>query len=371
MNYDYKISASGRVNIIGDHIDYCGGKVLPFALSMKNIVYIKANNTNKINIIFTTTDFKASLDINKLEEYKNLKYVNYQAGCAYVWKNSGHKLIGCDILSDCHVPFGSGLSSSAAIEVSTLVALATIANDKIDKREIAILAQKAEREFANVNCGIMDQYASANGKKNCAMLLDCKKIEHENVMFNLGEYKLIITNCNKPHNLGDSKYNERRCETEEALNILRKNCNIECLADLSLDDFNRYKHLLNGKIKDRCEHVVNECNRVNEAVKALKNNDIIKLGKLLNESHYSLRDLYEVSCIELDTLQDLAISFDGCIGSRMTGGGFGGCTISIVKSNKVNDFKNYISENYKEKIGYLPSFYESDIDDGITISCIK
>ncbi len=263
-NYDYKVSAAGRVNVIGEHIDYCGGKVFPAALSLKNTVFVKANGTDKINLSWTTTDFKASLDINELEKYSDLKYGNYQAGCALMWKNAGHKLIGCDMLQDCKVPFGSGLSSSAAIEVSTLAALATVAGEKIDKKEIALLAQKAEREYAKVNCGIMDQYASANGLKDHAILLDCKKIEHEYVPFDLGEYALVIANCNKPHNLVESKYNERRRETEDALEIFKTVLPVECLAEVTVEEFEKYKGLLSGKIADRAKHVVYECERVNE-----------------------------------------------------------------------------------------------------------
>lgn len=220
-NFEYKISAAGRVNIIGEHIDYCGGKVFPAALSLKNTVYVRANGTNKINVSWTTLPDKVSLDVADLGKYDNLKYGNYQAGCAYIWQQAGHKVVGCDMLHDCTVPFGSGLSSSAAIEVSTLAALATVAGEPIDKKEIALLAQKAEREYAHVNCGIMDQYASANGKKDCAILLDCKNVTHTYVPLQLGDYTLVIANCNKPHNLVASKYNERRQETEQALEILQ------------------------------------------------------------------------------------------------------------------------------------------------------
>ncbi len=367
MDYEYKVSASGRVNIIGEHIDYCGGKVFPAALSLKNTVYVKANGTNKINLRWTTTDFEVSLDLDKLESYADLKYGNYQAGCALVWKNAGHKLLGCDMLQDCKVPFGSGLSSSAAIEVSTLAALATIANEPIDKKEIALLAQKAEREYAKVNCGIMDQYASANGKKNHAILLDCGKVEHEFVPFDLKEYALVIANCNKSHNLAESKYNERREETEQALEILQTKLNVRSLSEVSPFDFEKHKSLLSEKVRDRAEHVVYECRRVEDAVAAMQSGDILRLGELLKQSHISLRDKYEVTGKELDALFDAAMAFDGCVGSRMTGAGFGGCTISIVQKEKVSAFKKYVGEKYERAIGYMASFYEAEIDDGITV----
>lgn len=274
------------------------------------------------------------------------------------------------MLQDCKVPFGSGLSSSAAIEVSTLAAFASIAGEKIDKKEIALLAQKAEREYAKVNCGIMDQYASANGLKDHALLLDCKKIEHEYVPFDLGGYTLVIANCNKPHNLVESKYNERRAETEEALAGLKTVLNVDCLAEVSPEQFEKYKYLLGKKVADRAEHVIYECARVNEAVDAMKKGDTETLGKLLNESHASLKNKYEVTGKELDCLAETAQSFSGCLGSRMTGAGFGGCTVSIVDKNAVKDFEKFVGEKYEKTIGYPATFYEASIDDGITIEKI-
>ncbi len=369
-DYQYKVSAAGRVNIIGEHIDYCGGKVFPAALSLKNTVYVRANGTNKINISWTTLPDTVSLDLDKLEQYSELKYGNYQAGCALIWKNARHKLLGCDMLQDCTVPFGSGLSSSAAIEVSTLAAFAVIAGEEIDKKEISLLAQKAEREYAHVNCGIMDQYASANGKKDHAILLDCKNVRHTFVPLELGDYKLVIANCNKPHNLVESKYNERRQETESALQTLQSVLEVSCLADVTPQQFEEHKHLLPGKVQDRAEHVIYECLRVSQAVEAMKSGNLPLLGKLLNQSHQSLKEKYEVTGVELDTLAETAQSFHGCLGSRMTGAGFGGCTISIVKKDAVKDFEKFVGNKYKEKIGYEASFYDVDIADGIIVEKI-
>ena len=366
-NYDYKVSAAGRVNIIGEHVDYCGGKVFPAALSLKNTVYIRANGTDKINIKWTTLPDEVTLDIANIGGYDHLKYGNYQAGCAYIWQQAGHKLIGCDMLQDCTVPFGSGLSSSAAIEVSTMAALATIAGEKIDPKEIALLAQKAEREYAHVNCGIMDQYASANGKKDNAILLDCAKVTHEYVPLQLGDYTLVITNCNKPHSLVTSKYNERRAETEQALEILQKYLPVTCLAEVTPSDFEKYKDKLPGKVRDRAEHVVYECYRVEEAVDAMRSGNLKLLGKLLNESHASLRDKYEVTGAELDALASAAQAHPACLSSRMTGAGFGGCTISIVGKDAVDDFKKTVHDAYVKAIGYEPSFYDADIADGIIV----
>lgn len=271
------------------------------------------------------------------------------------------------MLQDCSVPFGSGLSSSAAIEVSTIAALLKISGQSLSNPEIALLAQKAEREYAGVNCGIMDQYASACGKFENAMILDCKSLKCEYVPINLKDYTLVIANCNKPHNLIESKYNERRSETETALEILKTKFDISCLADLSVDDFEKGSYLLSGKVLDRAKHVVYECERVNMAKEAMISGDLSKLGRLLNQSHASLRDLYEVTGKELDSLQEAETKSEYCLGARMIGAGFGGCTIAIVKSAHTEEFKKTVSEKYGSIIGYKPSFYDAFIDDGITI----
>lgn len=353
------------MNVIGEHVDYCGGKVFPVALSLTNTVYVRPNGTDKINIEWTTLPDKVSLDIGRLGEYRALPYGNYQAGSALLWRQAGHKIVGCDMLQDCKVPFGSGLSSSAAIEVSTIAALAVAAGEKLDPVEIALVAQKAEREYAGVNCGIMDQYASACGKKNHAMLLDCKTLLCEYVPFDLREYTLIIANTNKPHNLVESKYNERRAETEEALRILQTKLEARCLADVTESDFGKYGKLLSGKIYNRAKHVVEECSRVNKAAKAMKERDMSALGDLLNASHDSLKNLYEVTGRELDALAGAAQSHCACAGARMTGAGFGGCVIALVKKEAAEDFKSSVAEKYLREIGYPATFYEAEVSDGI------
>lgn len=358
-------SAAGRVNIIGEHVDYCGGKVLPAALNLRCEVYSRANGTDKIRIAATTFKRVETLDIGALDSYRHLEWGNYQAGVAHIMKSEGYGLVGCDLLFDSTVPFGSGLSSSAAIEVATAVALAGVAGAELDPVKAAIMAQRAEREYCGVNCGIMDQFASAMGKKDCAVLLDCKTLDYEYVPLDLGDHVMVIADSNKRHSLADGKYNERRSETEEGLNALKPFLGVSCLAEVTPAQFDSYRHLLSPVVAKRVEHVVNECDRVRRAVEALKSGDIAALGKLLNESHASLSSLYEVTGVELDTLTDIARNEEGCIGSRMIGAGFGGCAISLVRKDKAAAFVKNVGKKYKKAIGYAPSFYTTFIDDGI------
>jgi len=234
--------------------------------------------------------------------------------------------------------------------------------------KLALISQKAENKYAGVNCGIMDQFASAMGKKDHAVLLDCSTLEYEYVPLKLGDYAIVVANCNKPHNLVESKYNVRRQEVETALKIIQTVKNVKNLSELTPEDFNEVKHLLAGVVCKRAEHVVMECARVKDAVLALKAGDIVELGGLLNESHYSLRDLYEVTGKELDSLSAFARNETECLGSRMIGAGFGGCTISIVKKTAVEGFIRRVGKAYYDAIGYRASFYETSIEDGVTVT---
>ena len=360
-------TAAGRINVIGEHIDYCGGKVFPAALNLRCNVYGKKRGGNTIRMAFRGIDGIVEIETDKLDSYRNLKIGNYQAGVAYFLQEEGVEIVGCDLYYDCTVPFGSGLSSSAAIEVATAVTLCEYAGVPYDKVKLAVLSQKAENKYAGVNCGIMDQFASAMGKKDHAVLLDCSTLDYEYVPLQLGEYCLVVANCNKPHNLVESKYNVRRQEVETALKAIQTVLDVKCLAEVTPKQFNEVKYLLTGVVAKRAEHVVMECDRVNKAVKALKEGNIIELGSLLNESHYSLRDLYEVTGKELDTLSAFARNEVDCLGSRMIGAGFGGCTISIVKKTAVEGFIRRVSKAYNDAIGYKASFYETSIEDGITV----
>ena len=360
-------TAAGRINVIGEHVDYCGGQVFPAALNLRCNVYARKTGGKLVRMAFRGIDGVVELDVDKLDSYRGLKIGNYQAGVAYFLQEKGVEIVGCELYYDCTVPFGSGLSSSAAIEVATAVTFCEYAGVKYDKVELALLSQKAENQYAGVNCGIMDQFASAMGKKDHAVLLDCSTLKYEYVPLQLGEYCLVVANCNKPHNLVESKYNVRRQEVETALKLIREKLPVSCLAEITPKQFAEVKYLLSGVVEKRAEHVVNECDRVQKAVEALKNGDIVELGRLLNESHYSLRDLYEVTGKELDMLSELARKEADCLGSRMIGAGFGGCTISIVKKTAVEGFIRRVGRAYRDAIGYSASFYETSIEDGITV----
>ena len=269
---------------------------------------------------------------------------------------------------DCTVPFGSGLSSSAAIEVSTIVALAAVAGENIKPIEIAVCAQRVEHNFIGVNCGIMDQYASACGKKGMAMLLDCSTLDCEYIPIELGAYCFVIIDSKKPHNLVESKYNQRREEVEYALYELQKHFRINNLAELMPDELESSRNILPEVIYRRAKHVVEECGRVLTAKKAMRNGDMKTLGAILNESHFSLRDNYEVTGYELDVLTEAARNSKYCLGSRMTGGGFGGSTIALVESAHVEQFTQAVKEEYFKRTGYSSESCPVRICEGITVT---
>jgi galactokinase len=364
--------ASGRVNLIGEHIDYNGGNVLPAALSLNTTVLVRLRDDNLINLAATDLPGVVSADSSKLDDYKSLNWGNYQLGVAYELKKDGYIIPGCDLLYHGTVPFGSGLSSSASIEVATAMALVTLSNEikgistPVDKVYLAIVSQRAENRYVGVNCGIMDQFASSLGKKDNAIYLNCKTLDYSYVPLKMDGYKLILTNSNQKRSLADSKYNERRSECELAFDILKKTLpNISCLTDVTSQDFVKYKNLLADTIiQKRAEHVIFENERVKKSVEVLSRSDINSFGNLLVKSHESLKDLYEVTGFELDTLVEEALKIDGVIGSRMTGAGFGGCTVSIVKDSAVEEFVDVVGRNYMMKTGLNADFYVSIIDDG-------
>jgi len=362
----------GRVNLIGEHTDYNGGFVFPAALTMGTMIALRVNGENKIRMKATDLPDLVEMDIDNLDNYRDLWWGNYQAGVCVELLKEGYDIIGCDMLYDDTLPHGGGLSSSAAIEVATALAFATLSNEKngitdpIDMVKMAFIGQAAEHNYCNVNCGIMDQFASAMGKRDHAIFLDCKKMDYQLVPLKMDGCKLVITNTNKKHSLASSKYNERRSECDTGFAILKEALpEINCLGDVTVEMFEGVKHLIKDEtILNRVTHVINEDDRVLRSIKALTDGDIELFGKLMTESHVSLRDLYEVTGDELDTLAAEAWKIPGVLGSRMTGAGFGGSTVSIIKEEAVDEFKEKVGKNYTEKIGYAPTFYVCDIGDG-------
>lgn len=364
--------APGRVNLIGEHTDYNGGYVFPAALTMNTTVIARKRDDNLIHLCATDLPDRVEADITKLDSYKHLKWGNYQIGVAYELEKLGYEIVGCDMLSHGTIPYGGGLSSSASIEVSTAILFATFSNEKkglpnnIDMIEMAKVSQRTEHTYAGVNCGIMDQFASAMGKKDHAIFLNCKNLDYSLVPLKMDGYKLVIANTNKKRGLADSKYNERRSECEAAFELLKDAVpGATCLGDISAEQFAANAHLIeNETVRKRAQHVIEEDDRVLRSVEALKAGELITFGALMTQSHNSLRDLYEVTGVELDTLVEEALKIDGTIGSRMTGAGFGGCSVSLVREDAVERFIETVGKEYEKKIGYAASFYVSDIGDG-------
>jgi len=370
---DLRVFASpGRVNMIGEHTDYNGGFVFPAALTMNTTIVVRKRNDNVIRLKATDLDILVEAKTDNLDAYRDLEWGNYQLGVAYVLQNAGYDIVGCDMLYDDTVPHGSGLSSSAAIEVATALCFATFSNEKngidkeVDMVEMAKLGQKAENEYCGVNCGIMDQFASAMGKKNHAIFLKCDDLTFDYAPIELEGKKIILSNTKKKHSLVASKYNERRSQCEEGFKILHKAMpEKNCLGEITVDEFEAHKHLIEDEtVRRRIKHVIYEDERVLASVEALKNGDINKFGQYMNMSHDSLRYDYEVTGDELDAMVEEARKIDGVIGSRMTGGGFGGCTVSIVNDESVDVFIKEVGKNYEARTGIKPEFYVSEIGNG-------
>ncbi len=360
--------APGRVNLIGEHTDYNGGHVFPCALTMGTYAVARKRNDRKLRLYSINFEKLGVLEstIDDLKYKQEEDWINYPKAMIWALKSEGHNIdSGLDILYYGTIPNESGLSSSASIEVLTGFVLKDLFNLDIDMVKLALLGQKAENKYVGVNCGIMDQFVIANGKKDCAIFLDTANLQYEYAKVMLEDAKIVIMNTNKKRELGDSKYNERRAECEKALQELQEKLNIKTLGELTEEEFEENKYLIKDENrKKRAKHAVYENQRTIKAVKALENNQIDLLGKLMIESHNSLRDDYEVTGKELDTLVAESLKQDGVIGARMTGAGFGGCAVSIVKNDKVDEFIKNVGKAYKEKIGYDADFYAVEIGDG-------
>ena len=361
----------GRVNLIGEHTDYNGGHVFPCALSFGTYLLLAANDQKALRFKSLNMPEIISLPLdNLLTPLPNNSWVNYPLGCIAQYIKRGFKLEqGYDILIWGNVPAGAGLSSSAAIEVVTACAFNDIFGAGYDRTELAKIGQLSEHEFAGVNCGIMDQFASAQGKKDHAIYLDCATLDFELVPVKLEGVKVVISNTHSPHKLDSGAYNARVAECKLAVEQLRTfRPNLQALAELSEAEFEEIKSAITDKVAlMRATHVVGECQRTIDAVAALKAGDLTKFGQLMNASHVSLRDNYEVTGLHLDTLAEEAWKIDGVIGSRMTGGGFGGCTVSLVRDEAIPTFIEKVGAAYLEKTGIKADFYIAEIGDGVHV----
>lgn len=356
----------GRVNLIGEHIDYNGGKVLPYAIEHGIYAAAKLRPDDKIILTSTNMDLEVELSLDNLDFDLSHDWANYPKGVMKEFLNRGYNLSGIEINYSGNIPGGAGLSSSAAIEVLTCQVLVDLNNINLEKKEWALLSQKVENEYIGVNCGIMDQFAVTMGKKNHAILLDCDTLEYEYAKANIDGAEFIIINSNKKRELADSKYNERRAECEKALSILEKDFDIKNLCELDMDNLDEALSKLEDPVlKRRVRHVVSENNRVYRMIKAMEEGNKEKVGKILYESHDSLKNDYEVTGKELDTLVSEASKIDGVYGIRMTGAGFGGSTIALVEDGKVENFEEEITKRYKEKVGLNCEVYPSNPSDGV------
>ena len=360
--------APGRVNLIGEHTDYNGGHVFPCALTLGTYGLARKREDNKLR--FYSVNFERlgimETSLDDLTPYKEANWTNYPKGVMWAFEKRGFKLpCGLDILIYGNIPNGSGLSSSASLEVLTGVILKDMFGFDVSMVEIAQIGQYSENNFNGCNCGIMDQFASAMGKKDNAIFLDTNTLEFEYAPVVLEDAKIVIINSKVKHSLVDSAYNDRRNECETALKELQEVIDIKTLGDLTEEEFEANKDAIKSDIRQkRAKHAVYENQRAIKAVAALKQDDVETFGKLMNASHVSLRDDYEVSCKEIDILVDLAWAIDGVVGSRITGGGFGGCTVSIVKNDAVDTFVDTIGAKYEEAVGHKAEFYVVDIGNG-------
>lgn len=359
----------GRVNLIGEHTDYNGGHVFPCALTLGTYGAARKREDNKIHLYSMNLDsfgvVEASLD--DLTNKKEYNWANYPLGVVWAFKEKGHTITsGFDMVIWGNIPNGSGLSSSASLEVLTGVILTDLFEIKdLSMTDLALIGQYSENNFNGCNCGIMDQFAVAMGKKDHAIFLDTSDLSYEYAPCVLDGAKIVITNSKVKHSLVDSAYNDRRNECAAALKALQSELDIQALGDLTPEEFEAHKSLIKDEIPlQRAKHAVYENQRTIDAVTALKAGDIERFGKLMNQSHISLRDDYDVSCEEIDILVDLAWKIPGVLGSRITGGGFGGCTVSIVKDEYIDTFIETIGKTYLEKVGHEAEFYTVDIGDG-------
>ena len=355
----------GRVNLIGEHIDYNGGYVFPCALDFGTYAAVRVRSDEQVNFATLNFDKKVSIDLSDVHYDKEDDWTNYPKGVIKMFQDKGIKVGGFDVLYYGNIPNGSGLSSSASLEVLTAVILNDLFDGGQNMVEMVKLSQKAENNFVGVNCGIMDQFAVGMGKKDHAIMLDCDSLAYDYVPLVLDGVKIVIGNTKKRRGLADSKYNERRSECDSAVEQLNKGVKLNLLCELDGPTWEANKNLIESDIvRNRAEHAVYENIRTKEAKVALESGDITRFGELMNQSHDSLRDLYEVTGVELDTMVEEARKIEGTIGARMTGAGFGGCTVALVKEEAVDTFIETVGKNYESRTGLTPEFYVANVGQG-------
>ncbi len=362
---DLYVKAPGRINLIGEHTDYNEGFVLPAAIDRKIEIIAKKRDDNKIKIYAKDYSDRVEFSLDDIKFDENSKWSNYERGVADVLQKKGYKLSGADVLIGGNIPVEAGLSSSAAVEIATILMFNVLNDLNISELEMIKLARKAENEFVGVKCGIMDQFVSLLGKKDSALFIDCKTLDYKYIPFNLKGIKIVISNTKVKRQLVSSEYNKRRKECEDGVKILRAFLpGINSLRDVSVENFEKFKQKLPDTIARRCEHVIFENERVLRSLKVLNDGNFEEFGNLLYASHFSLRDLYEVSCKELDLMVEIAGSVEGVYGSRMMGAGFGGCTITLLEDKAIMELQNKMEKVYFEKTKIKPEIYICSSEEG-------
>lgn len=360
--------APGRINFIGEHTDYNDGFVLPAAIDRSCQVAISLSGSHKCTMVALDLAEEYEFDLNDEWKPSEVGWVNYFLGVTYGINESGGKLNGFNMMFTSNIPLGGGLSSSAALESAFGVALNELIKAGLSKIELAKIGQSAEHNFVGVKCGLMDQFASCMGLKNHAILLDCRSLEHKYYQIDFPDHEIILFDSQVKHNLASSEYNVRREQCERGVKEMRKNNpKINSLREATLEDLESVRNNLDKVVFNRCKYVIEEIQRVLNACEALENNDWNRFGDLMNRTHEGLRDLYEVSCEELDYLFECAMNEPGVIGSRMMGGGFGGCTINVVEKTKSTEIIARISGSYETKFGKAAKTYRFSISDGASI----
>ncbi len=356
--------APGRVNLIGEHTDYNDGFVMPAAIGFSTWATLTPLEQDRLEIFSENFDEEVIVDLNNPPTAKRDHWSDYAVGVVVTLIEAGHRLRGCRIVVRGEVPIGSGLSSSAALEVVIATALNAVSNLGIDRIELAKLCRRAENEFVGARVGIMDQFVSLFGAADRALLLDCRSLEHQLLPLST-DAQLVVCNTMVKHALASSAYNERRSQCEEGVRILGEFVpNVTALRDVSIEDLEKHRDKLSTDVYKRCLHIITENDRVLDAAKALNSGDLLEFGRLMNESHKSLRYDFEVSCEELDVMVEVARQVEGVYGARMTGGGFGGCTVNLVRRDRVDEFKKTVADGYSEATKLSPEIYVCDVVNG-------